>query len=254
MNSKFFLSLLFLMGLVALAACTPTPTQSDSTSANLPNPASVYCQQNDGTLEIRTDASGGQYGICEFADGSECDEWAFYRGECKLGDSLITPEPENPDSNTVPTEEIAADGCKVYRDGDLGYSFHYPADASIVENDDPTNSYSILGPMVDDNNWPMIYIAHPQDRDEYRLPEGADLVTWLTDHNMLAEERKEDVQIAGTTAVHIRFETQSGQSYNYDHYFFAHSGQLYSITILHTGNKEDWDLYNHFLDSFQFDQ
>lgn len=46
------------------------------------NPASVYCEEQGGQLDIRTDAQGGQYGVCIFADGSECDEWAFFRGEC----------------------------------------------------------------------------------------------------------------------------------------------------------------------------
>ncbi|MGA1825552.1 MAG: DUF333 domain-containing protein [bacterium] len=36
----------------------------------------------DGDHEIRTDEEGGQYGICVFEDGSECDEWAYFRGEC----------------------------------------------------------------------------------------------------------------------------------------------------------------------------
>ena len=48
------------------------------------NPASVYCQQNDGTLEIRTGKDGGQTGYCKFFDGSECEEWKYYRGECKV--------------------------------------------------------------------------------------------------------------------------------------------------------------------------
>ena len=51
----------------------------------LANPASVYCVEQGGTLDIRTDDSGGQYGVCVFKDGSECEEWAFYRGECKPG-------------------------------------------------------------------------------------------------------------------------------------------------------------------------
>ncbi|MBU1866793.1 MAG: DUF333 domain-containing protein, partial [Actinobacteria bacterium] len=28
---------------------------------------------------------GGTYGVCVFPDGSECDEWAFFRGECEPG-------------------------------------------------------------------------------------------------------------------------------------------------------------------------
>ena len=47
----------------------------------LANPASVYCEGNNGTVDIRTDENG-QYGVCVFEDGSECEEWKFYRGEC----------------------------------------------------------------------------------------------------------------------------------------------------------------------------
>jgi putative hemolysin len=51
--------------------------------AGLPNPASVFCEEQGGTVEIR-DESGGQVGFCVFPDGNECEEWAFYRGECTL--------------------------------------------------------------------------------------------------------------------------------------------------------------------------
>jgi len=50
--------------------------------AGLPNPASVYCQEQGHNLETRSDADGGQYGVCIFPDGSECEEWSYYRGEC----------------------------------------------------------------------------------------------------------------------------------------------------------------------------
>ena len=48
----------------------------------MPNPASVYCTQKGNKLEIRTAADGSQYGTCVFPDGSTCDEWAYFRGEC----------------------------------------------------------------------------------------------------------------------------------------------------------------------------
>lgn len=51
-------------------------------AAEIPNPASVYCVESGGKLEIRTDASGGQQGICVLANGTECDEWKYYHGEC----------------------------------------------------------------------------------------------------------------------------------------------------------------------------
>ena len=31
--------------------------------------------------------------MCIFPDGGECDEWAYFRSECKPGDTLVTPEP-----------------------------------------------------------------------------------------------------------------------------------------------------------------
>ena len=87
----------------------------------------------------------------------------------------------------------------------------------------------------------------------YRPPADADLLQWLTDHNLLGEERMPDVQIAGTTAVHLRHE-RSPQSYAFDRYYFARSGQLYMIVIGHVGDKEDWEIYNHFLQNFQFEK
>jgi putative hemolysin len=53
--------------------------------AGLPNPASAHCEEQGYSLEIRTDEQGGQYGVCIFPDGSHCDEWAYYRGECEPG-------------------------------------------------------------------------------------------------------------------------------------------------------------------------
>jgi putative hemolysin len=61
----------------------------------LPNPASVYCEQQGGTLEIR-DEEDGQAGYCRFADGGECEEWAFFRGECSPG--VPSAELSNPAS------------------------------------------------------------------------------------------------------------------------------------------------------------
>ncbi len=67
---------------------TATPSQPDDAQANMPNPASVFCEENGGTVENRKDEQGNEYGYCIFSDGSECDEWAYYRGECAPGDSL----------------------------------------------------------------------------------------------------------------------------------------------------------------------
>jgi putative hemolysin len=77
----------FTILLIALTACTPVvqtpePAATDIPQAGIPNPASLYCEQNGYTLEIHTAEDGSQYGLCVFPDGSTCDEWAYFRGEC----------------------------------------------------------------------------------------------------------------------------------------------------------------------------
>lgn len=46
----------------------------------MPNPAAIYCVALGYKYEIRKNKNGGQYGVCIFPDGTECDEWDFYRG------------------------------------------------------------------------------------------------------------------------------------------------------------------------------
>lgn len=55
---------------------------TDKNTTAMANPASVYCEQNGGKLEIRTAPDGGQTGYCKFSNGSECEEWAYFRKEC----------------------------------------------------------------------------------------------------------------------------------------------------------------------------
>jgi len=92
-----------ILALMALTACTTTQ-RTPTAAASLPNPASAYCGQNGGQLELRTDAEGGVAGMCVFADGSECDEWTYYRGEC--GQSAAeSPIPDLPDNSAAESSE-----------------------------------------------------------------------------------------------------------------------------------------------------
>jgi putative hemolysin len=97
--------LTFTIILVALTSCaapyasrqpTPAPVSTDTPQANMPNPASIYCEEQGNKLEIRTAADGSQSGVCIFPDGSECDEWAFFRKECA--------PPTQTESTSTPTE------------------------------------------------------------------------------------------------------------------------------------------------------
>lgn len=215
------------------------PGDSLSEDVGMPNPASVYCEEQGGTLEIREDVDGGQVGYCRFGDGSACEEWAFFRGECLVG-------------GIYPIVSTAEDGWKIYRNDKLDYSFHFPPDAIIISAEDPMKTITIQGPLLDGEYWPTIFINHPYDRAEYRVPEGIGLEEWMMENNLLQADRLEDTLIAGELAIHLRQNTGE-QAYPSDQYYFTKDGQLFSIVILHTGNQEDWTLYNHFLESFQFD-
>jgi len=52
-------------------------------NSQLANPASVYCEEQGGSLQITTASDGSQTGMCTLKDGTKCDEWAYYRKECK---------------------------------------------------------------------------------------------------------------------------------------------------------------------------
>ena len=87
---KLACAMLIVAALVIVACgaeATPTPTTFES-PLGLPNPASKFCEDQGYELEMREEA-GGTAGYCLFPDGSECEEWAFYRGDCGPG----TPKP-----------------------------------------------------------------------------------------------------------------------------------------------------------------
>jgi putative hemolysin len=100
-------SCVLLVVVVLVAACGPQPSPTpEAAGQEIANPASEYCVQQGGTLDIRMEASG-EVGYCQFADGSECEEWAFMRGECKPGQP--TAEVAQPE----PSEDIIARAAKL---------------------------------------------------------------------------------------------------------------------------------------------
>ena len=246
MSLKKCFTLCILAGMLLTAACSTLPAAQPSAapttqpgSANMPNPASVFCEKNGGKLEIRADKNGGQYGVCVFPDKSECDEWAYFRGECKPGDSLKKAANQPGDWLT-------------YRSAALGYSFQYPADC-VIEVAQDGGSVTVTGPLVNDEHWPAIYFSHPKGLAEYAPPADANLEQWMKERNLLMGERRANLRVAGLEAIHL-FQKGSPQAYNADRYYFARAGQLYNVVFLHTGGKEDWTLYNRFLENIKFEK
>jgi putative hemolysin len=50
----------------------------DTTVAQIANPASVYCEEQGGTVEMVEEA-GGTVGYCNLPDGTRIEEWEYYR-------------------------------------------------------------------------------------------------------------------------------------------------------------------------------
>ena len=88
MNAKVkTISITIALSLFVLSACVtqaaqPVAATAIPTAANIANPASAYCKEPGNRLEIRTAADGSQWGVCVFADGSQCEEWAYFKKEC----------------------------------------------------------------------------------------------------------------------------------------------------------------------------
>ncbi len=60
---------------------TSRPAASDTVNdtVGVPNPASVYCKEQGGEVVIVTAADGSQSGRCRLPDGTEVDEWEYFR-------------------------------------------------------------------------------------------------------------------------------------------------------------------------------
>ena len=73
-----------IIGYFSVTQATSDSTATDMSQAGIPNPASVNCTKEGNKSEISTAADRSQSGICVLPDGSTCDEWAYFRGECGL--------------------------------------------------------------------------------------------------------------------------------------------------------------------------
>ncbi|HKL44246.1 MAG TPA: DUF333 domain-containing protein [Candidatus Absconditabacterales bacterium] len=81
MKTKLLILIISISTLI-LAGCTTKNNNSNLTgNVELGNPASIYCEENGGTLEMIFD-NGESYGICHFDNGERCEEREYYRGDC----------------------------------------------------------------------------------------------------------------------------------------------------------------------------
>lgn len=79
------LTVAFLNGIISDFLNTKPQLAPASSKTQLANPASVNCEKQGGTLVMKKNGAGGEYGLCVFEDNMACEEWALFRGECPVG-------------------------------------------------------------------------------------------------------------------------------------------------------------------------
>ncbi len=100
---KHIFSAIFITGMIFLGAgCNKAQQQAQDQNKNVPateatsseagdrmaqetalaNPASVYCLEKGGKLNLQKTFDGSTEGICILDDNTTCEEWALFRGEC----------------------------------------------------------------------------------------------------------------------------------------------------------------------------
>lgn len=89
------------LGALALTGCTEAtpPEKPGPEKVGMANPASVFCVEQGGTLELRPvglSAAEGVAGYCHLPDGRVVEEWAYYHEHNKPVPPVMEPETAKP--------------------------------------------------------------------------------------------------------------------------------------------------------------
>jgi len=142
-SMKSIVLTILIVFVTACSAASPTgtaqtqPTAGPATTepplANMPNPASVYCTEQGNRLEIRSAADGSQTGVCIFPDGSECDEWAYFRKECGPASQGGPTSAPTEIPTALPIDPADYQGWWTYTHAVYGFSLMLPGDWIVEE-------------------------------------------------------------------------------------------------------------------------
>lgn len=231
MIRKTLFPLVILIGTILSASCSPNQVSPIPVS-NLPNPASVYCEQNGGTLEFRQDASGGVAGVCVFPNGSECDEWAYFRGECKPVDPTPTEAPASTPTELptpMPIDPADYQGWWTYSNATYGFSLLLPSDWVVDE--------TTTGDPLINGHTLLLQPQQPADVDllirmTFRHI-GEDVPLWPTGVGSGEFIPQGTLDVAGEPARRILFVCQTGQVNA-----IWYQGQAETIPNIQRGNIE----------------
>jgi putative hemolysin len=175
---------LFAVIVIMLSSCTTAdPTQpaattvlTDTPQTNMPNPASVFCEEQEYKVETTTAADGSQSSVCVFPDGTSCDEWAYYRGECKpAGEATAGTTDPTAIPTAMPINPADYQGFWTYTHAVYGFSIMLPEDWIVDETttNDPLMNGHLLSLHPEDS------VATQNIRMTFRTA-GEDTLLWPT--------------------------------------------------------------------------
>jgi len=195
---------------------TPSPDPIITPTPGLPNPASAYCEEQGYKTEIRTAADGSQSGVCIFPDGSECDEWAYFRKECgPAGSASPTSTPavdtavETAASTDIPTpmpvDPAGYQGWWTYTHAVYNFSIMLPEDWIVEEI---TNDPLLNGHML--SLHPKSDVEKENIRMTFRRA-GEDTLLWPTGVGEGEFVAQGTLDVAGQPATRVYLVCPTGQ-------------------------------------------
>jgi len=168
----------------------------------MPNPASANCEKQGHRLEIRTATDGSQAGYCIFPDGSECDEWAYFRGECGPGiqGGETTSPTEIPTARPINPADYQ--GWWTYTHTEYDFSIMLPEDWKVEEvtSSDPLMNGHMLNLYTEGLNIRMTF-----------RQVGEDVLLWPTGVGAGEFIEQGTLDIAGQPARRVYFVCPNGE-------------------------------------------
>ena len=74
--------LLVFIGVTLIIVLINHSNKTDNSKSQIADPSAVYCKEQGYQYKIKTSVNGGQYGVCVFNNGRECDSWKYYDHTC----------------------------------------------------------------------------------------------------------------------------------------------------------------------------
>ena len=98
---------------------TNTEISTEEPTIWMPNPASVYCEEQGWTVNVVKDEEWNESGMCKLTDGTEVEEWEYYRANHQ-DETATTWDMSTWDAAPLYTEEDLKAAEKVINDEGFG--------------------------------------------------------------------------------------------------------------------------------------